>query len=60
MLDGVWRVLADENGGKTATVADVRQSNGIIHVIDSVLLPKVIGLILWRRQFVTVCRLPMS
>ena len=33
--------LTDENGGTaTVTIADVVQSNGIIHVIDSVLLPK--------------------
>ncbi|HVF29750.1 MAG TPA: fasciclin domain-containing protein [Pyrinomonadaceae bacterium] len=34
-------VLTDENGGKSiVTIADVRQSNGVIHVIDSVVLPK--------------------
>jgi len=33
--------LTDENGGTaTVTIADVRQSNGVIHVIDHVLLPK--------------------
>ena len=33
--------LTDENGGTaTVTIADVVQSNGIIHVIDKVLLPK--------------------
>ena len=33
--------LTDENGGTaTVTIADVVQSNGIIHVIDAVLLPK--------------------
>jgi len=33
-------VLTDEKGGTaTVTIADVYQSNGIIHVIDSVLLP---------------------
>jgi uncharacterized surface protein with fasciclin (FAS1) repeats len=33
--------LEDENGGKAmVTIADVNQSNGVIHVIDSVLLPK--------------------
>lgn len=32
--------LTDENGGvATVTVADVKQSNGVIHVIDKVLLP---------------------
>jgi len=34
-------VLTDENGNKaTVTIADVAQSNGVIHVIDGVLLPK--------------------
>ena len=33
--------LTDENGGvATVTIADVAQSNGVIHVIDAVLLPK--------------------
>jgi uncharacterized surface protein with fasciclin (FAS1) repeats len=33
--------LKDENGGiATVTVANVKQSNGVIHVIDHVLLPK--------------------
>ena len=33
--------LTDENGGvATVTIADVQQSNGVIHVIDHVLLPK--------------------
>lgn len=33
--------LTDENGTMaTVTIADVRQSNGVIHVIDKVLLPK--------------------
>lgn len=41
MLDGKSVVLMDENGGKaTVTIADVKQSNGVIHVIDSVVLPK--------------------
>src|SRR5687767_10824745 len=41
MLDGSSVVLMDEKGGKsTVTIADVRQSNGVIHVIDSVVLPK--------------------
>ena len=32
--------LTDENGGTArVTIADVRQSNGVIHVIDKVLLP---------------------
>jgi uncharacterized surface protein with fasciclin (FAS1) repeats len=34
-------VLLDENGGMaTVTIANVKQSNGVIHVIDHVLLPK--------------------
>ena len=34
-------MLADENGTvATVTIADVDQSNGVIHVIDTVLLPK--------------------
>ena len=33
--------LTDESGGvATVTIADVKQSNGVIHVIDHVLLPK--------------------
>lgn len=33
-------VLTDEKGGKaTVTVTDLKASNGVIHVIDSVLLP---------------------
>ena len=33
--------LTDENGTvATVTIADVKQSNGVIHVVDTVLLPK--------------------
>ena len=40
-LDGDKVTLTDEAGGTaTVTVADVLQSNGVIHVIDHVLLPK--------------------
>ena len=40
MKDGKL-TLTDENGGTaTVTIADVTQSNGVIHVIDHVLLPK--------------------
>jgi len=40
-MDGDKIVLVDENGGTaTVTIADVDQSNGVIHVIDKVLLPK--------------------
>jgi uncharacterized surface protein with fasciclin (FAS1) repeats len=39
-LQGGKVVLTDEKGGMaTVTIADVNQSNGVIHVIDSVLLP---------------------
>jgi uncharacterized surface protein with fasciclin (FAS1) repeats len=34
-------MITDENGNAaTVTIADVKQSNGVIHVIDKVLLPK--------------------
>lgn len=40
-MDGEWIKLTDENGRTaTVTIADVKQSNGVIHVIDTVLLPK--------------------
>jgi uncharacterized surface protein with fasciclin (FAS1) repeats len=40
MMSGDSLVLTDEKGGKsTVTIADVRQSNGVIHVIDTVLMP---------------------
>jgi uncharacterized surface protein with fasciclin (FAS1) repeats len=33
--------IVDANGGKAmVTIADVLQSNGVIHVVDTVLLPK--------------------
>jgi uncharacterized surface protein with fasciclin (FAS1) repeats len=33
--------LTDENGGvATVTIADVKQSNGVVHVVDTVILPK--------------------
>ncbi len=39
-MDGDSIVLEDERGGMaTVTIADVKQSNGVIHVIDAVLLP---------------------
>jgi uncharacterized surface protein with fasciclin (FAS1) repeats len=41
MMDGDALILTDEKGGKSrVTISDVRQSNGIIHVIDNVLLPR--------------------
>ena len=40
-MDGEALTLTDENGNvATVTIADVDQSNGVIHVIDTVLLPK--------------------
>jgi uncharacterized surface protein with fasciclin (FAS1) repeats len=39
-LDGDKVVLTDAKGSKsTVTIADVMQSNGVIHVIDTVLVP---------------------
>lgn len=40
-MDGDKITLTDETGGVAhVTIADVKQSNGVIHVIDKVLLPK--------------------
>jgi uncharacterized surface protein with fasciclin (FAS1) repeats len=40
-LDGNKVKVTDEAGGTaTVTIADVKQSNGVIHVVDAVLLPK--------------------
>ena len=40
MMDGSNIVVRDEKGGtSTVTVADVYQSNGVIHVVNAVLLP---------------------
>ena len=39
-MNGKSLVLTDEKGGtSTVTIADVMQSNGVIHVIDTVLMP---------------------
>jgi uncharacterized surface protein with fasciclin (FAS1) repeats len=39
-VDNGMVMLTDETGGTaTVTIADVIQSNGVIHVIDKVLLP---------------------
>jgi uncharacterized surface protein with fasciclin (FAS1) repeats len=39
-MDGSTLVLTDEKGGMSrVTIADVKQSNGYIHVIDTVLMP---------------------
>ncbi|WP_336093860.1 fasciclin domain-containing protein [Leeuwenhoekiella sp. CH_XMU1409-2] len=41
MLDGDMVKIKDQAGNiATVTIADVYQSNGVIHVIDTVLLPK--------------------
>ncbi|HST45802.1 MAG TPA: fasciclin domain-containing protein, partial [Luteimonas sp.] len=40
MLSGKSVVLTDAKGNRsTVTTADVMQSNGVIHVVDSVLMP---------------------
>jgi uncharacterized surface protein with fasciclin (FAS1) repeats len=40
MVDGKKVVLTDAKGGKSdVTQADVMQSNGVVHVVDKVLLP---------------------
>lgn len=40
MMDGSNVIITDENGNKSkVTIADVNQSNGVIHVVDTVLLP---------------------
>jgi uncharacterized surface protein with fasciclin (FAS1) repeats len=40
MMDGDHVVLKDEKGSiATMTIADVFQSNGVIQVIDTVLMP---------------------
>ena len=40
-MDGDNITLTDEMGNvATVTIADVKQSNGVIHVIDTVMLPK--------------------
>jgi uncharacterized surface protein with fasciclin (FAS1) repeats len=41
MMEGSNLVLTDEKGGKSmVTVADLKQSNGVVHVIDTVVLPE--------------------
>ena len=40
-MDGKNDAITDEKGGKAwVTIADVNQSNGVIHVINAVLMPK--------------------
>jgi uncharacterized surface protein with fasciclin (FAS1) repeats len=39
-MEGNTLVLTDEKGGKSkVTIANVKQSNGVIHVVDTVLMP---------------------
>ena len=39
-MEGKNLILTDEKGGKSmVTIADVKQSNGVIHVVDTVLMP---------------------
>lgn len=41
MMNGSNVVLTDANGGTSmVTIADVNQSNGVIHVVNTVMLPK--------------------
>lgn len=40
-MQGKDLYISDENGGKAkVTIADVNQSNGVIHVVDAVVTPK--------------------
>lgn len=40
-MEGKDLYISDENGSKSKiTISDVNQSNGVIHIIDAVLLPK--------------------
>ena len=40
-MDGDKLTILDESGNTaTVTQADVTQSNGVVHVIDTVLIPK--------------------
>ncbi len=39
-MEGKSLILTDEKGGRSmVTIADVRQSNGVIHVIDTIVMP---------------------
>ena len=41
IMQGKMLQITDENGNKSSiTIADVNQSNGVIHVVDTVVLPK--------------------
>ena len=37
---GRWAITDAKGGTSTITQADVGQSNGVVHVIDTVLMPK--------------------
>ena len=39
-MDGKIMIMDESGQTATVTIADVKQSNGVIHVIDTVLLPK--------------------
>jgi uncharacterized surface protein with fasciclin (FAS1) repeats len=40
MKDGKLWVWDESGNSAQVTIADVNQSNGVIHVVDTVLLPK--------------------
>ena len=40
MTDGMVKLTDEQGNVATVTIADVKQSNGVIHVIDTVMLPK--------------------
>ncbi|RXG20305.1 fasciclin domain-containing protein [Leeuwenhoekiella aequorea] len=40
VADGKVKIKDQAGNVATVTIADVNQSNGVIHVIDTVLLPK--------------------
>ena len=37
---GQWRITDAKGGTSTITQADVAQSNGVVHIVDTVLMPK--------------------
>jgi len=37
---GKWQITDAKGGTSTITQADVAQSNGVVHVVDTVLMPK--------------------
>ena len=37
---GQWRITDAKGGTSTITQADIAQSNGVVHVVDTVLMPK--------------------